>query len=350
MTKEDSHQHEEHPAATAFAAVLEAIAAAAEDVQDDEAELILRECHQWVAHLTKGTAPPVTANAVHPQRDWEGAKSFAVQIIRREKDFLTTRIDDFRQMIWVVIQGLREAFRDEQTVDDEVEAHLDHLRTVAVSDSVDELRREIVDTVAVIGRALEERKKRQRLQLEDLGAQLSRMRGELLRAQRELALDPMTRLYNRRSLEELVEKTIELSVMSGQPACLMLIDVDHFKSVNDTFGHATGDRVIQAVAGCLQKTFPRKRDFVARYGGDEFVVVLQDTELRDGDMLAQRLLASKGESCVKADDGTPIALSLSIGVAALQAQDERGSWFSRADAALYEAKKAGRGCVRTTGG
>lgn len=330
----------QHPAEAAFISVLQAIAEAARDMQsaDDIASL----CQQWVAHLQRGEQPPQGIESVTPA--WDQARDFAIKLLRNEHDYAVTRIGDFRQMIWVVIQGLREAFRDEQSSDQEVALHLDRLRNAVETDSIDELRNEVVAAVVIIARVLEERKRRQRMQLEELGAQLTRMRSELMRAQREMALDPMTRLYNRSSFDELLNKTIQLSLFSGQAACLLLIDVDHFKQINDRLGHTSGDRAILAVAEILQKAFPRKGDFACRYGGDEFAVILQDTHLNDGEMLAKRVLAAV-KAVTLASEKETMPLSISIGVAELEKGDEPSGWINRADRALYQAKMAGRGCV-----
>lgn len=329
------------PAEVAFIEVLQAIAHAASDMHD--AEEITRLCQQWVDHLQHGKQPPSGVESVAPA--WDHARDFAIKLLRREHDYAVTRLGDFRQMIWVVIQGLREAFRDEQSSDQEVTVHLDRLRNAVETDSIDELRNEVVAAVVIIARTLEDRKRRQRVQLEELGSQLTRMRSELLRAQQEMALDPMTRLYNRSSFDELLNKTIQLSLFSGQAASLLLIDVDYFKKINDTWGHSVGDRAILAVAGVLQKTFPRKGDYVCRFGGDEFTVILQDTHLNDGEMLAKRVLAAIQAVDLSLDGETAIPLSISIGVAELAKGDEPRTWINRADQGLYQAKRAGRGRV-----
>jgi len=329
-----------HPAVDAFVDVLSALTQTAIDLDDDgsDAEEIQAKCQSLIERIS-------AAGDDQFNLDWEEARQLAVSLVRRERDFAVTRFDDFRQMIWVVIQGLREAFRDEQSAEDEVATHLTRLNQVVNSDSIDEMRAEVVAAVVLINRAIEERKHRQKLQLEELGAQLNRMRHELLQAQQELALDPMTRLYNRASFDELLAKTIELSVFSGQSSCLLMVDIDFFKQINDTFGHVAGDAAVLHVAQQLQKTFPRKTDFVARYGGDEFAVILQDTEARDGEMLGKRLLADLKASVLTAENGEVLELSLSVGVSPLSSRDDVQGWISRSDQALYQAKRAGRGCV-----
>ncbi len=328
-----------HPAVNAFVEVLTALTETATELNDSDAEEISQQC------LLLGERISNAALDNQSVSDWDEALQLALKLVKRERDFAITRIDDFRQMIWVVIQGLREAFRDEQSADNEVIQHLSSLNKAVHSDSIDEMRTEIVAAIVLINRAIEDRKNRQRVQLEELGEQLNKMRHDLLIAQKELALGPMTRLYNRASFDQLLEKTIELSLFSGQPSSLLMVDIDHFKDINDKYGHISGDRAVLHVAQVLSKAFPRKTDFVARYGGDEFAVILQETEARDGAMLAKRLLGDMHGLTFVAENGERLEISLSIGVSALLANDKANDWISRSDQALYQAKRAGRGCV-----
>lgn len=332
-------QYAIHPAVKTCVEVLQALARSAAELGDEDGDEVVQQCRQLVERIS-GSSPDRQADL-----DWDEIGELAVELVRREHDFALSRFADFRQMIWVVIQGLREAFQDEQSADNEVVQHLSRLNEAAGSDSIDELRTEVVAAVVLINRAIEDRKKRQRDQLEELGTQLNRMRHELLKAQKELALDSMTRLYNRASFDALLGKTIELSLFSGQTSCLMMVDIDYFKEINDRHGHVSGDNVVLHVANVLKKTFPRKTDFVARYGGDEFAVILQDTGLYDGEMLAKRLLADIMSRPVIVDDGASLDISLSIGVSALQSNDSASAWVSRSDQALYQAKRGGRRCV-----
>ena len=101
-----------------------------------------------------------------------------------------------------------------------------------------------------------------------------------------------------------------------QSACLMLVDIDHFKWANDKFGHPTGDAVLKELARCLTRCFLRKEDFVARYGGDEFAVVIAEDSLSTARVLGERLLDAIRNLEVRVDD-TPLKITASVGVARL---------------------------------
>src|SRR3569833_3312159 len=228
------------------------------------------------------------------------------------------------------IHGLRTAFAGDQNADKGVSAQLDHLKQVLAGNSLDTLRREVVDGLALISRTLEEQRSRQEAQMQQLGDQLKTLRNELVSAQQAMALDPMTRLYNRASFDEMLAKAVELSVMSGQSACLLMVDVDGFKAINAQHGHQAGDAVIGAMARLPVRTFPRKTDFVARYAGDEFVVILQDTTAQEGKLLAERLL--NGVRAGRLPLGqTALQFTVSVGIAGVEADIKAGTWLRRAD-------------------
>jgi diguanylate cyclase (GGDEF)-like protein len=124
----------------------------------------------------------------------------------------------------------------------------------------------------------------------------------------------------------------------------MMIDMDHFKSINDRFGHQAGDAALQRVADTLVRNFLRKEDFVARYGGEEFTVVVPDTTVANAIERSERLRQAV-EALEVEFAGSQISLTVSVGVACLEHGDSNSSWIARADAALYEAKAGGRNRV-----
>jgi diguanylate cyclase (GGDEF)-like protein len=163
----------------------------------------------------------------------------------------------------------------------------------------------------------------------------------------ELAsIDGMTGLYNRRHLMEVAEAAFAHAQRLSQPLAALLIDVDHFKQINDVHGHAAGDRVLADVArSCREQVRPD--DIAGRYGGDEFVIVIpQATNLRAA-QIAGRL--TRPPTHLTSRDGTPITFTISVGVAESAGSGDLPSLLARADLAMYEAKKAGGACFRIFG-
>ncbi|HCS24187.1 MAG TPA: diguanylate cyclase, partial [Alphaproteobacteria bacterium] len=154
--------------------------------------------------------------------------------------------------------------------------------------------------------------------------------------------DPLTRLFNRRYLETTLEREISRAKRSGQPLCVMVLDIDHFKKFNDTRGHDAGDALLVHFAKLLQaKT--RKEDIVCRYGGEEFVVVLPGASPDIGLMLAEKLCAATREMDVMFNGVSLGMITVSIGIASYpQHGESQEDLISRADAALYMAKHGGR--------
>lgn len=336
----------DHPALDLAAALLRAFGRHAIATEKMTAGDLDELCEQWARHILIGApSPDAEAKAVAltiEKRDWEGVRRFFMDVRRGEQEFVNTRIGDFRDMLWVFIHGLRATFVDDQAADKAVNSQLDHLKQALETNSIDALRREVVGSLVLIGRTLDERRKRQAAQMEQLGEQLKSLRGELVSAQQAMALDPMTRLYNRSSFDEMLSKTVEISLLSGQAAVLIMVDVDDFKGINDSHGHQAGDAVIGEMARVLLRTFPRKTDFVARYAGDEFIVILQDTSAAEGKMLADRLLKTVRAVRIPLPDANELYFTISVGVAAIKRDDAPEDWLRGVDEALYTAKQAGR--------
>ncbi len=163
-------------------------------------------------------------------------------------------------------------------------------------------------------------------------------------AHTEAQTDPLTGLANRRALEEVVEVSLARYEHFAEPAALLFVDIDHFKTVNDTFGHAIGDQVLQRVGEALRERL-RRGDLVVRYGGEEFVALLPDTGLEAGAALAESL-RERIESVDLSDLCGAIPVRVSIGVAAVGPGClDTTSLLAAADAAMYAAKKRGRNQV-----
>ncbi len=160
----------------------------------------------------------------------------------------------------------------------------------------------------------------------------------------ELAVtDPLTRLYNRRALYEHLDREFNRSRRYGNAFAVAMLDIDHFKRVNDTYGHSTGDQVLALVARTLSETV-RRTDIVGRYGGEEFLILAPETPLAAAHILAERI-RSAVEARTAAADGCP-AVTISVGVACSETVQAETSeaLVQLADGALYTAKDRGRNC------
>jgi two-component system cell cycle response regulator len=151
--------------------------------------------------------------------------------------------------------------------------------------------------------------------------------------------DGLTGLQNRRRTTERLEVEVARARRYGTPLALALCDVDHFKQVNDRFGHNMGDEVLVQVGGALQNTL-REVDLVGRWGGEEFLVLLPDTDIAGAAIVGERLRA--GIEALPPFEGGPERVTCSVGVACFDASDSTSGFVDRADQALYRAKKSGR--------
>jgi diguanylate cyclase (GGDEF)-like protein/PAS domain S-box-containing protein len=167
------------------------------------------------------------------------------------------------------------------------------------------------------------------------------LEGQVKKSTDDANTDLLTSLYNRRKFESELAKEISRSKRYLSSMSILLIDVDHFKSINDTYGHKQGDKTLQSLAKIIS-TYTRKPDIAARWGGEEFVVILPETSLSQALIIAEKQRAAI--ESMSFDD--QISLTCSIGVTEIIPSDDLDTLMLRVDKALYDAKKAGRNCVK----
>ena len=183
-------------------------------------------------------------------------------------------------------------------------------------------------------------------QLKDMWEEVARLRRELDVIRTESATDALTSLGNRKFFNSALEKAVASAHQSREPLSLLLADVDHFKAINDTYGHVVGDRVLRFIAMALRQSL-KGNQVAARYGGEEFTIILPDTGIDVAVRLADRLRYSvmKGELVKQSTGQKHSSLTISIGVAALHPGATAQSLVEAADVCLYAAKRSGRNCV-----
>ncbi len=157
--------------------------------------------------------------------------------------------------------------------------------------------------------------------------------------------DDMTGLYNRRYFDRHLGVMLSKAQAQSRDMALMILDIDHFKSVNDTHGHDIGDAVLREFAGRLRRNI-RGIDLACRFGGEEFVVLMPDTDYRQAEMVAERVRQSISERYFEVPSGRPLSITVSVGVSLNEsALDTPETMIKRADVALYRAKRQGRNRV-----
>jgi len=195
--------------------------------------------------------------------------------------------------------------------------------------------REMRDT----NKALEERLTLSRTEISNLQQSLEAIRAESL-------TDPLTGLGNRKYFDRSIEMAVQNALAANEPLSLLLFDIDHFKSFNDSYGHLTGDQVLRLVGMSLKQSI-KGQDITARYGGEEFAVVLPNTALRQALTVADHIRrAVMSKELKKKSTGEILGrVTISVGVSMLKPGDDTDSLIERADACLYAAKRAGRNRV-----
>lgn len=177
----------------------------------------------------------------------------------------------------------------------------------------------------------------------ELGGAL-RMTALIEESQRQASMDLLTGLMNRRAFLPTIRGEVARGARYGQQLSVLLLDVDHFKHINDRHGHAAGDQVLAAVGALLRRSL-RTTDFAARWGGEEFVVALTCTDLEGGQVVAERTRSAVEEMLVDDGRGNRIAVTASVGLASLQPNESVEQLMDRADRAMYAAKYNGRNRV-----
>ncbi|MDI9245714.1 diguanylate cyclase [Marinobacter sp. CHS3-4] len=224
---------------------------------------------------------------------------------------------------------------------------------VAVGTQVLLLNYAIVQRWRLLNQKLLDVEQNARIELErkvyERTSQLRSTMRELEQANRKLAAlslnDSLTGLHNRRHMDNLLPELCAETRRTGQPLTLALIDADHFKSVNDRWGHDFGDTCLKHIADVLTRHVKRPRDVAIRFGGEEFALLLPGTDADGAYRLCQRVLEDMEASSIHTPEGEKVTLTLSAGTATLMPAENEKSLFKRADEALYAAKSNGRNQV-----
>ena len=329
-----------------IAALLRLLGRYSFDVSERDAAGFNKLCDQWARHVLVGTPAPVKrADEEEPlegSRDWVALRRFIGSHRRGEQQHVTRSLNDLREVTWAFANNLSQTVVEDRRASQKLEEQLKRLHAATNNaGSTEDIKKAALEIAGEMSSTLTEHASRRDEQVSKLGRSLKVMRGELDKAKKKMSTDALTQVFNRAAFDEQMDRVVSIGLFSGQPGCLLMVDVDHFKKINDTMGHQTGDAVLREVARCCRRSFPRKTDFVARYGGEEFGIILQDTSLADAKILSERLLRNI-RMLQFLHSGKRVGVTISIGLAELRLEDSPADWVERADQCLYKAKQTGR--------
>jgi len=332
------------------------------DVPPRKAKELESFFEDWARHLLVGTPPPAhpdadpseadaTASAAGSHddngaaraRDLPGLRQAFRKLREKEQHYVNDTLGHFREASWSFISGLRRSLNADQATDRRIGHRMRRLESAVQSGDAGNIKTEAQEMLTNLTEFLAERGENHKAQITEMASRLEGLRHELDSVRAQAAIDPVTGIYNRASFDEQIEREVDLATLFGRRGCLLMVDIDHFKWVNDTHGHQTGDRVLAEVASTLARCFMRKDDFLARYGGEEFCIVLRDVDAQLAEKVAERgMMAMRNMEVEIAGSDEPLRLTVSMGLARLRPGETAPSWIERADRALYQAKDGGR--------
>ncbi|BBO80116.1 hypothetical protein DSCO28_06820 [Desulfosarcina ovata subsp. sediminis] len=283
------------------------------------------------------------AIATHLERD----KTKILDHIQRQKTYLAERETEFREIIDLMtaaMTGLDDGNRDFYT---SIRSQGERFDAITRLDDIKRIKNEMLREVDKLREMVRQKENQDQKALEALSSQVEVLKQELSRARHSANTDALTGVNNRKALDHYLAGLVDRNCVSRTPFSLLMMDLDDFKQLNDTYGHTVGDRMLLAFAEKC-KSVIRKDDFLGRYGGEEFTLVLPGASLRHATKKAKQLCQTIAAGRYAADD-TPstdvLSVTVSIGVGCYRKGDTVTSLIDRTDQCLYEAKTNGKNRV-----
>lgn len=258
-----------------------------------------------------------------------------------EYAFLRKTFEDFKGIVWNFVEQLSDDVQDEQASDQALGASLKDLKEAVEADSIPLLRaksRQFIDSYMVHQSRKEERRTKR---VRSIKKNLDMVKRQLVEADRAVRQDHLTGAFNRKSFDEHIKQQHQLFQLSHTPVSILSLDIDFFKKINDNYGHDIGDFILKECVKLLQDVFKTEHDFVARVGGEEFVVVLSGHTIEHAVKRAEDVMARIRKE-VFVEKNMELRFTASMGIAQLLEGETVDQLLKRADQALYDSKHNGR--------
>ena len=281
------------------------------------------------------------------QSAFEKHKKIIAGFIERQKNYLYDREREFKEIIDLLTRAMVDLDSDSQEYNQKILKQSEKIERLTRLDDIKKLKLALAQEIQQIRETVKEKQSRDTAKLESLSMQVSTLNVQLKTAREQSLTDGLTGISNRKAFDEHLQTLVDKSANTNSGFSLLILDIDNFKKVNDTYGHQIGDRVILAVVNKCRQSI-RNEDFLARYGGEEFVIILPGSSLRNAVKKAEHICKTIGSTRYSLDDmrsAETLSVSVSLGVSCYRLSDTANSVTERADKALYCAKNSGKNCV-----
>lgn len=258
-----------------------------------------------------------------------------------EYSYVQNTFDDFKRIIWDFADHLSEEVEAEASSNADINQSLEQLREAVESNSIEDLRaksREFIDFYIKHQSSHNERRSKR---METIKKNLTTVKRQLLEANTTMRRDHLTGAHNRRSYDEQIRRYLQLHDIDKDPMTLIILDIDFFKKINDSYGHDIGDFILKECVRLIQESFSREEDFIARLGGEEFAVILPGCDAKAAIKMAEEAM-NRIRKEVFVHEHLQIRFTVSMGIAEVCSGEKADSLYKRADEALYESKQTGR--------
>lgn len=269
------------------------------------------------------------------------------QYFKLSKKYHHDREEELKELISILRDAAKMSVGDSTEFNAQVLASSQRFGTMVELDDIRDLKRQLVAEVSTLRHNVEEKQKRDERAYLSLNSRVEALQSRLSEVEEEASTDPLTRIGNRGRFQRTLARMMDTAREQGSPLALAMLDVDNFKTINDTHGHPIGDRVLLCTAQWLSKGL-RQTDFVARYGGEEFAVLLANATAGQVEERMKQVLADIAASSYEYEllgKKERVRFTLSCGLTDLLPNESDEEFIQRADDALYEAKRKGKNRV-----
>ena len=311
------------------------------DVKEIDSEAFKHDINDLLAALESGKKLKKLKSI------FEKYKKRIVRFIQRQHVYILDREKEFKDIIDLLAKALATLDSENQDYNQKIYAQSEKIEQIARLDDIKKIKQELEHEIKQMRETIRKKQSHDTGELELLSKKVSALDTELKKARAESMHDGLTGVYNRRAFDRMIREMVEQQAQNGKTLSILILDVDDFKTVNDSYGHQIGDRVLVALARKCSGLI-RSADIIARYGGEEFVILLPDASLKDAVAKAKTICKSISATRYALDDvdaDHTLSVTISVGVSQFQPGDTPKSIIERADKALYRAKYSGKNRV-----